>query len=238
MNPETTPGVRADNPAAVDPNFARLEWLATLGELAGPVVHEVNNFLNTVSLQIAILERHASDALLNDLAEIKRQCREVTGVIQHWQQLRQLPPDADQETDLNELVRAVTLKVARDQPGAVRLELASTLPPAAVFTSDLERLVSFLLRNTLATSATVTVRTARAHDALQLSFAVGGEVTPEVLARYFEPISHGRPGINGLELAACKTIVRRLEGTLKATSNPNDGVVITATLPAARRESR
>src|SRR5262245_1445318 len=61
-------------PAPVDPGAAHLEWLATLGELAGPVVHEFNNFLNTVSLQLAILEREASPELLADLIEIRRQC--------------------------------------------------------------------------------------------------------------------------------------------------------------------
>ncbi len=60
----------------------------------------------------------------------------------------------------------------------------------------------------------------------------GGDVDPERLNQLFEPCAPGREGTNGLEMAACKTIVRRLQGRIQADPRPGGGVTVTVELPA------
>ena len=43
----------------------------------------------------------------------------------------------------------------------------------------------------------------------------------ERLPFFFEPAYPGRPGVNRLELAACRSIVRRLQGKIEAVSPGN-----------------
>src|SRR5437016_12762410 len=68
--------------------LAEVEWLADLGEVVGPVTHEFNNFLNTLLLQIAVLEMSAPDAAKADLQAVKRQAKQVAGVIKQLQRYR------------------------------------------------------------------------------------------------------------------------------------------------------
>jgi signal transduction histidine kinase len=59
----------------------------------------------------------------------------------------------------------------------------------------------------------------------------GPGVAPELLPRLFEPEVVGRPGTQGLELAACKGLVRRLHGKIQADNLPGGGVAIVVELP-------
>src|SRR5262245_23239134 len=102
-------------------DLAHLEWLADLGELAAPVMHEFNNFLNTTILQITILERQAAPEVVADLAELRRQCREVTGVIRRWQQQRHHRPVEPGPVDLNAAVRAAVGRVSAERSRSVHL---------------------------------------------------------------------------------------------------------------------
>jgi hypothetical protein len=59
------------NPTSHDPEWEQQQlqedlaeqlWPALLGELAGPMAHEFNNFLNTVVLEISVLEQRSPPA--------------------------------------------------------------------------------------------------------------------------------------------------------------------------------
>ena len=64
--------------AATGPEeLAEVEWLADLGEIVGPVTYEFNNFLNTLLLQVAVLDLSAPEGLKAELAAIRRHGREV-----------------------------------------------------------------------------------------------------------------------------------------------------------------
>src|SRR5438128_12614860 len=74
--------------AALLEELADRDWLADLGEIVGPVTHEFNNFLNTLMLQVAVIEMTAPDALKRELEGVKRQSKQVAAVVRQLQQYR------------------------------------------------------------------------------------------------------------------------------------------------------
>jgi C4-dicarboxylate-specific signal transduction histidine kinase len=77
------------------------------------------------------------------------------------------------------------------------------------------------------------VRTARSEGKVVLKIEdAGPAVAPEQLVELFTPYPLRRQGTNGLELAACKSLVRRLQGSIAAESNATGGVTIIVELPS------
>src|SRR5262249_120438 len=89
--------------AAAD-ELAEGDWWADLGEILGPVTHEFNNFLNTLLLQVAVLDLSAPQEDKSELAIIRRQGREVAAVVKQLQQLRRRRHGEPQPADLNQAV--------------------------------------------------------------------------------------------------------------------------------------
>lgn len=134
----------------------------------------------------------------------------------------------------NELFKAAA---RNDIP--VRLALAPKLPMISASGTDLQYLCTFLLKNAVAATAPsggdITVRTAAAIGNVSLRVDdTGPAIAPELLPRLFEPSIICRAGTNSLELAACKSLVKRLKGKIQGANQPGGGVSIQVELPVAR----
>jgi signal transduction histidine kinase len=204
--------------------------LSAIGEMAGPVVHEFNNLLNTILLQIAVMEQKVDASLLPDLHTIRRQGAGVIALVKRWQQCRRRPAEAQPVLDVNAFIE----EIATADP-AVTTMLAPHLPALRGTASDFRRLICFLVKNARAVSDNAVVRTESAGDAVVLRVEDSGPaVPPEMLPRLFQPLGEGRTGTNLLELAACGTLVRRFQGKLKAENRPTGGLAVIVHLPGER----
>jgi signal transduction histidine kinase len=241
---------------------AALTWLADAGELASPLVHEVNNFLNAILLQAAVVEAKTPE-LRDDWEEIRRQARGVAALAQLWQQRRR-PHLAMQPVDVNETVAAVIVEMSRAEPEApprpilkatspgqangqnhadngevrVLLGLAPQLPPVAAAAPDLQRLCRFLFSQAAAGAVVrgreIKVQTQKQHGKVVLRVEDAGlAAPPEQLDRFFDPSVSGREGTDRLELAACKSLVKRLRGGIRAEPSAAGGVAVVVELPVA-----
>lgn len=150
-----------------------LVWLANTGELASPVAHEINNFLNAILLHVAVLEMRVPEALRADLVEIRRQGKNMAAVVKQLQYYRRRYQPVASPCDLNQAVRDAVAELSRRPPEAaggfsvpiallsesaeeppldplaipVQLSLASGLPSVSGSPSDLKRLGAFLIGN-------------------------------------------------------------------------------------------
>jgi two-component system, NtrC family, C4-dicarboxylate transport sensor histidine kinase DctB len=223
--------------------LAALAGMARVGEVTGPMVHEVNNFLNVCQLHVAVLEAEVPEGLRADLTEIRRQGAALTALIKQLQKYRQRQQAGLQPVDLNAAVRAAVDALRRAPvPGrhgergapAVHLQLAPDLPPVPGSFADLKRLADFLLANAAAAGGDrLTVRTEAAAGKVVLRVEDSGPaIAPELLPRLFEPEVVGRPGTEALELAACKGLVRRLQGKILGENRPGGGVAVIVELTA------
>jgi signal transduction histidine kinase len=250
---------RDEVPQVTERELASLTFLANVGELAGPVAHVFNNFLNTVLLHMAVLEMQLKEELKPELAEVRKQARHVELVVKQLQQYRHRQQIPLTKTDLNQAIHEFVADLQEEAKAAanpiavtgatvseaangdrtnVNIHLQLDARPALVPAShvDLTRLCSFLVRNALAAisevGGTVFIRTGSMPDKTLLWIEDDGpSLSPELLRGFFEPIGGAREGVNGLELAACESLARRLQGRIGAENRSGGGVSIRVELP-------
>jgi signal transduction histidine kinase len=209
--------------------------LADVGELAGPLTHEVNNLLNNLTLHLAVMQQMGSTALTPDLEAIRRQINRFAGVVSRFQRRRQRDRGEAPVVDLNAILAEAAHMLA---PAPIHLDLDAHLPGVRGHAADLRRMCRFLLANAVRATATaaeqtVDARTQGTADSVQLMVEdAGADVAAELLPRIFEPANECREGMCCLELAACRTLIRRLRGTVQASARPGGGLIVTVTLPA------
>jgi signal transduction histidine kinase len=221
--------------SVAEQEFQELSGAADVTEAFSVFMHELGNILNNLVLDLRLLEREVPEGARGRLAEIGRLAASVPDLLGQLTHFRQARRPAARPVDLNRVAaRAVErLGVPAD---AVRLELAPDLPPVEGTPIGLGRLVRLLVGNALAVTPAaagpVRVCTERAGDQVRLRVEDGGPSVPEeALPRLFEPFLTTRDGQSGLELAICKTMVRRLLGSLDAANRPEGGVTFIAELP-------
>jgi signal transduction histidine kinase len=228
--------------------------LATLGELARPIGHEVNDFLNTLVLQLAVMTMDLPQEFHAGLAEVRRQAQATAALIQQFQRYSQEPAPA-LPADVGQVMREA-LETLGAQPGdagacrlairpglanesvvGVALQMAPELPHVALSPPVLRRLLVLLLRNAAAVTpppGLVTIRAEAAGQTIVVRIEDGGPaLTEEQVGDPFDPGQPGREGTNVLELAACASITRRARGTLSAENLAPRGVAIVLELAVA-----
>jgi C4-dicarboxylate-specific signal transduction histidine kinase len=217
--------------------------LADVGELAGQVNHKFNNFLNSLLLRLALLEAEAPEAAAGKFVDIRLQAKQIAELIRQVHQFRRLPTTAAPIHDLNRLVERV-VTAATDtaapavsaRPSAIRLKLSPREAFVAGSAVDYQRLCSFLLRHRLtapgSASRGLTVRTAVNQDKVLLTIEDNkANMTATQIADLFEPDTKAAEGTAHLVLAACKAIMRRLQGRICATPKGDNGLIIEAEFP-------
>jgi C4-dicarboxylate-specific signal transduction histidine kinase len=141
-----------------------------------------------------------------------------------------------------QVISALNIEAFGDFLGSivpVSLELDPHPLSVAALAADLKRLCTFLLLNSAAAMAPLhgrlTVRTGRRGSKVLLEVEdTGPRLAPALLEQIFEPWSTSREETNPLELAACQSLVRRLQGTIQARNLPEAGVTILVELPQAQ----
>ncbi len=198
------------------------DWLMRLGEVVGPVTHEFNNFLNTLLLQIAVMELTAPDSVRAELATIRTQSKSIAALTRVLQQYRRAHRPEPGPVDLNAEVRAAAT-------GREQLDLADGLPRVLGYGPDVRRLAGFLMAGAAALSnGPIVVRTAATETSVTLTVEVTGGANPGRFAAVVEGPTIPLQEPHALELAACHSLTRRLNGALRC-----EGTAVTAELPVA-----
>ncbi len=232
------------------------ERLANAGALSGTVSHEFTNFLNLLLLQVSMLEYQLPKEFHADLAEIRRQGNGAAEVVREFQEYRRGHPPAPQLIDLNEVLAEAAGELTREPPtplhpvvdssetslsptggiNSLQLILAPDLPPVSGVRTEMQRLVRFLVSNAVRAAGErgdVSIRTRVKEKSVYLEVEDSGpSVSDEDLPYLFELGHPAREGVERLELATCRSLVRRLRGNLRAEKRPGSGVRIVVELPA------
>lgn len=222
--------------------IARLDRLATTGQLAAGIAHEVNNPLQAILVHLQLV----ADQLPPDFAERESFERVVEGL----QRVREVARDlldlhrggehatgpVDLNTVLGEALALVRTPLKRRGLNVVR-DLAPDLPPARGLARHVYQVALNLLLNAmdaLGRGGTVVVRTrAGAPGQLEFEVADDGPGIPEhVMAHVFAPFQAGSGQGTGLGLFVTWGLVRQLGGTIQVDSTPGRGSTFRVSLPA------
>lgn len=221
--------------------------LATVGELAASIAHELNNPLATVSLHLeslsAQLARAPQQRSLEVMAqEVERMSSLVADLLEFS---RRRQPQISTIDVREEIVRTLELVsyYLRNRHINVAQEFASDVPLIQADRQLLRQLFLNLLTN--ASDAmpeggrlTIRVHAAPAKVAIEIT-DTGVGIAPEDLPKMTEPFfTTKEPGKGtGLGLAICRRIVEEHHGTLNFASEVGKGTTVRVTLPVANSKN-
>lgn len=218
--------------------------LATLGQLAAGVAHEINNPLGGILVYAHLLleDTGIDDPRRENMSRIVREttrCRDIVRNLLDFS--RQTSPRVE-EADINGIVEealAMTVQRPRFRDVKVELDLCRTLPHVMVDVSQIEQVFRNIIQNAAEAmdgegSISVSSRLSREDGMVEVSISdTGPGIEIEHMERLFDPffttkeVGHG----TGLGLAVSYGIVERHGGRIKVESEPGAGAGFIVQLP-------
>jgi hypothetical protein len=221
-------------------HMARAEQLASLGQLAAGLTHEIKNPLAGVSAALELLrdEAHIESRPIYDqmLAELRR----VSGTVDALLRLGKPQPPQRVETDLGRVAREVTsLFNARLRRQDVKLDvdIADDVPALPLDPGLMVQLLMNLLTNASQATdrgglVTVLVAPFPRRDGVVMAVSDSGRgIEQEHLERIFDPFFTTKEEGTGLGLPICKQIVEQHGGTMSIQSEVGKGTRVMVLLP-------
>jgi two-component system NtrC family sensor kinase len=232
--------------------MSRAERLASVGQLAAGLAHEINNPMAAITTCAEGLARHLDRVAtipspdkaeiqdyLTTIGEASERCRQIT------QRLLDASGERNLELQMIDLSEVASEVIALLQYETRRRNAVVTVDfkrPAQIY-ADREKIYQLLLNlmlNSLeAISSTGHIRLAAKTNggSLKLELADDGRGIPEGnLERIFDPFfTTKRQGRGtGLGLAICERIVREHRGQIHVASKPGKGTCFTIAFPVGR----
>ncbi len=219
------------------------ERLASVGQMAAYVAHEINTPLANISLLAAASKRRTRDPEVQErLDKIDVQRRQaamiITDLLSFAKHREIQPADVDLRTVL---VAAVDQIEPYRSPDVALVQEYGELPVSAyVDPLQMQEVFVNLLKNAFeaTTKGSVTVRLESRPGYRIVSVSDTGYGIPEeVQARMFQPFvtSKRHRGGTGLGLALCRNIVSAHGGEIHFTTTARQGTTFTVTLPQPER---
>jgi two-component system sensor kinase FixL len=227
--------------------LVKREKLATVGQIAASMAHELRNPLGAMHNAVIYLnmaERQAlSEKGLRHLAVIDSQIERSNRIITALLNFAESQPAALRRVEFPGILESVLVELCIPEGVAVERVIPAGLPPLF---ADPEQ-VGVALRNLIENAflampdgGQLTLRAGstngRNGTAPQVQVQVedtGCGIKAEHLPRLFEPLFSTRTIGVGLGLAVCKKLVEANHGSIAVKSEPGKGAVFTVTLPAA-----
>jgi PAS domain S-box-containing protein len=227
----------------------RAERLATLGQVAAGIAHEIRNPLVGIGSTTSLLleEIKPTDPRRPDLEiilqETRRLDRIVNQIIDYARPCSIAPvlfflPDLVQE-----VMKLLDIPIAEKRL-AVRSSLPPTLPPLQADRDQVKQVLINLVQNAIEASEEGGVLTLASFELTRGQEAgvaihivdTGTGIAPEALPHVFEPFfTSGKHRGTGLGLAICRNIIDAHGGDIQLTSQPGKGTTVRVWLPLRQR---
>ena len=229
----------------MDKYLAQTEKLASIGQLASGVAHEINNPLGVIQCYANLIAKsQPPDAqILSDVGIIRKhtdQCRSVVEALLNFS--RSAEPRMN-KTDINacieEVVSVLDLQLQKDN-FTIERHFDSTLSPITVDGNTIKQVLMNLLINAsqaMPDGGRIIVKTALVENGKQLAIAIsdtGQGISKENIPKIFDPFftTKGPEKGTGLGLSVSYGIVQQHGGRISVDSIPGKGSTFTILLPA------
>jgi signal transduction histidine kinase len=221
----------------------RTERLATLGQVAGGVAHELRNPLNVVKTSVYYLmnaRNPTAEKRADHLRRIERNVELSDNVITALSNFARMPVPELRPIAVETMVR----EVLEINPPGDQIELSVDCPlglPRALGDADQVRIaLGNLVRNArdaMPEGGRLTIAARAGDGRIDVSVAdTGGGIEQAELARIMEPLYSTKARGLGLGLAIARSIVEKNQGIIQVASEPGRGSIFTISLLAAPGE--
>jgi len=219
--------------------------LASIGELASGIAHELNNPLTSVIgfSDLLLDKKDVPDDIREDLSIINKEAQRTAGVVRNLLTFARKHPQEKQSVDINSVIEKVLELRAYEQKVTnieVNTQLAPDLPEITANIFDLQQVFLNIIINAeyFMTEAhgrgIITITTERIGDVIRASFADDGPgIAKENLVHLFDPffttkeVGKG----TGLGLSICHGIITAHDGRIYAESELGKGATFIVELP-------
>ncbi|MDH4186975.1 MAG: ATP-binding protein, partial [Nitrospira sp.] len=225
--------------------LSRSERLATLGQVAAGIAHEIRNPLVGIGSNAFLLldDFDVSDPRRADLEMILKETKRLDRIVNQivdYARPRELAPVLYPLNDLlNEVVKLLDAPLAAKHLAVIR-SLPPALPPLHADCDQLKQVLLNIFQNAIEASPDDTaidvtaVESSRGEQAgMTIKITDHGVGIPEKsLARVFEPFfTSGKRRGTGLGLAICRNIIEAHGGDIQITSELGTGTSVLIWLP-------
>jgi two-component system sensor histidine kinase HydH len=226
---------------ALESEMARGERLATVGNLAAAVAHEIRNPLSAVSMGLQRLRAEFEPAEREEYRRmvdlVQGEVRRLNAIVEEFLSLArpiQLRPEAVAVAGLLDEIRRLVEPQAGPAGIVVEETIPAGLPPVRADRDRIKQVLLNLVLNALEampSGGRVTLGAAASDRALTFTVADSGSgISPELLPRVFEPYVTTKTKGLGLGLAIARRIVEAHGGRIEAESGAQ-GTCFRVTLP-------
>lgn len=228
--------------------------LATVGEMASGIAHELNQPLAAIATYA-----QACDRLLSgpepDVAEIQGALRQVANqavragdIIRRLRNLTRREESRRRSVDLNEVVMELTELVqsdARAHGVTYRTVLAPGLPKVCIDSAQIQQVILNLVHNALdaltavdrsGQEVIVSTQLTPEYDVQLCVCDTGPGVNADIVEKMFDPFCSTKPWGTGLGLPISRTIVEAHAGSVSFRPNVPAGACFSVRLPSAQSE--
>lgn len=230
----------------------RAERLATVGELAASVAHEIRNPMTAIRSTVQYLLQEFDGAnpkrelVQGVITEVDRIDRIVDGLLSLTRRSEFNPC----RISLSELIRPLLLLIrAQAQEQAITIIWEEPAQEVYVMADaqQLKQLALNLVMNAMQAMPNggrlqidLNVRSQTLGSHVENDWAVisisdtGCGIPPEILDRVFDPFFTTKPGGTGLGLSTCYAIAKQHDGDLEIVSQATEGATVCVRLPIAK----
>jgi len=237
-------------------DLLRSAKLASLGELATGLAHEINNPLATISAEQTNLEDVIGDtdlstevrqALAKSIDRCRRQVVRCGNITAKMLQFGRKTDTELRATQIEPVLREITVLLerrARANNVSLHVEIEPDLPLAWLDSNELEQVLVNLVNNSMDAidhRGNIIVTASREADSVLLCVKDDGAgIAPSELDRIFQPFYTTKPvgKGTGLGLSVLYGIVRGWGGSVIAESTVGEGTTMSIRIPVAKEAER
>jgi signal transduction histidine kinase len=224
-------------------DMLRAEQLASVGQLAAGVAHEIRNPLTAIKMlvEVALRSENRKPLQPEDLRVIHAEIARLEQTVQGLLDFARLPAPQRHECDLRQIVTEAT-ELIKARSRQQRVEIAVRCPAYDVAASVDGAQLRTVLVNLFLNALDAMPRGGRLEVSLEETSAGGVRLTitdtgtgiaPEIATRLFTPFTTTKETGTGLGLSISRRIIEEHGGQLLAANRPEGGAGFTINLPGA-----